>query len=234
MRPDSILLFAALLPVALLLRYIYRKDTIEKEPPMLLLRLFLFGVLACIPAATLEQAFGRMLDNALPPDSLEYHLINAFAVVALIEEGLKFLFLKQLTWHSWDFNYRFDGIVYAVFISLGFAAFENIFYVYGYGLTAALPRMVLAVPAHMGFAVYMGAFYGQARLAAIRGKRAKSRRNLAAALLVAVILHGFYDFCLFLNTSFTSLLFFLFVIIMYIVTVGFIRKQSREDSNFYL
>ncbi len=92
-----------------------------------------------------------------------YTILLAFLVVAVVEEGTKFVFLKLRTWRDPNFNFRFDGIVYAVFVSLGFAAFENINYVLGYGLTVALPRAVLAIPAHMGFAVFMGLFYGRGK-----------------------------------------------------------------------
>lgn len=74
------------------------------------------------------------------------------------------MFLHARTWRNPNFNYRFDGIVYAVFVSLGFAAFENIQYVLHYGLSVALPRAIFAVPGHMSFAVFMGLFYGRAKL----------------------------------------------------------------------
>lgn len=65
-------------------------------------------------------------------------ILLAFLVVAVVEEGTKFFFLHQKTWHSPYFNYRYDAIVYAVFVSLGFAAFENVKYIFNYGLSVAL------------------------------------------------------------------------------------------------
>ena len=154
----------------------------------------------------------------------------AFLVVAVVEEGAKFLFLRWRTWKDPNFNYRFDGIVYAVFLSLGFAAFENISYVMGYGLTVAFYRALLAIPAHMGFAVYMGYFYSRAKLCQDAGNTGGRRRNLWAAFLIAVVLHGFYDACAMMGTVLSTLLFAAFVITMYIVVIKFIKKESKADE----
>ena len=65
-----------------------------------------------------------------------------FVVVAISEEGFKYVLLKKRTWKSREFNCEFDGVVYAVFVSLGFALWENIFYVLSYGFATAVARLV--------------------------------------------------------------------------------------------
>jgi RsiW-degrading membrane proteinase PrsW (M82 family) len=147
-----------------------------------------------------------------------------------VEEGAKFLFLLWRTWRDPNFNYSFDGIVYAVFVSLGFAAFENISYVVGYGLTTAIARAVLAIPAHMGFAVFMGYFYARAKRCHDAGNAWGRRRNLWAAFITAVLLHGFYDACALLGTVLSLLLFLTFVIAMYIIVIRLVKKESKEDQ----
>ena len=154
----------------------------------------------------------------------------AFLVVAVVEEGAKYLFLLWRTWRDPNFNFSFDGIVYAVFVSLGFAAFENISYVVGYGLTTAVARAVLAIPAHMGFAVFMGYFYARAKRCHDQGNVAGRRRNLWAAFLVAVLLHGFYDACALLGTVLSLLLFVAFVVAMYIIVIRLVKKESKADQ----
>ena len=158
-----IYLSAALLPALFLMRYIYRKDSIEKEPKGMLVGLVFLGVAAAVVAVIFETLGTNLLSNYLSADDPAYTIVLAFLVVAVVEEGAKYLFLVWRTWRDPNFNYRFDGIVYAVFVSLGFAAFENISYVMGYGLTTAVARALLAIPAHMGFAVFMGYFYGRAK-----------------------------------------------------------------------
>lgn len=223
-------ILAAVVPALFLMRYIYRKDTVEKEPGGLLVSLVFLGVAAALVAILLESFGEGFLSSFLAEDSPAYTIVSAFLVVAAAEEGAKFFFLKRRTWKDPNFNYRFDGIVYAVFLSLGFAAFENISYVMGYGLTAAILRAVLAIPGHMGFGVFMGLFYGRAKLCADRGDLAGKRRNLWAAYLSAVALHGFYDACALIGSVLSTLLFLAFVIVMYIVVIRMVKRQATNDA----
>ena len=105
---------AALLPAIYLMRYIYRKDTVEKEPPMLLMSLLIYGVIAALISIILENIGTKVLDSLMDQSTMGYTLVLAFAVVAVVEEGAKFAMLKRRTWNDMNFNYRFDGIVYAV------------------------------------------------------------------------------------------------------------------------
>ena len=222
-------LLAALLPALFLMRYIYRKDTIEKEPKGMLVGLVFLGVAAAVVAVIFETLGTSLLSRFLEPNDPAYTIVLAFLVVAVVEEGAKYLFLLWRTWRDPNFNYRFDGIVYAVFVSLGFAAFENISYVMGYGLTTAVLRAVLSIPAHMGFAVFMGLFYARAKFCQDTGDIRGRRRNLWAGYISAVLLHGFYDACALLGTLLSALLFLVFVIAMYIIVIRLVKKESRED-----
>ena len=223
-------LLAAMLPALFLMRYIYRKDTIEKEPRGMLIGLAFLGVAAALVAVIFETLGTSLLSRYLEEEDPAYTIVMAFLVVAVVEEGAKFLFLLWRTWRDPNFNYRFDGIVYAVFVSLGFAAFENVSYVMGYGLTAAGARALLAVPAHMGFAVFMGYFYARAKRCSDEGNVGGRRRNLWAGYLIAVLLHGFYDACALLGTLLSMLLFVAFVIAMYVIVIRFVKKESRTDA----
>ena len=225
-----IYLGAALLPALFLMRYFYRKDTIEKEPKGMLVGLVFLGVAAAVVAVILESLGINILSRFLAEGSPAYTIVMAFLVVAVVEEGAKFVFLLWRTWRDPNFNYRFDGIVYAVFVSLGFAAFENISYVVGYGLTTAVARALLAIPAHMGFAVFMGYFYARAKRCQDEGNAAGRRRNLWAAFFVAVLLHGFYDACALLGTLLSALLFLAFVVAMYIIVIRLVKKESKNDQ----
>lgn len=224
-----ILVVAALFPAFFLLRYIYKRDKVEKEPPSLLAKLFFLGVLSALPACLLEYFGEDILSRYVSADSPKYSIILAFLIVAVIEEGIKLFCLKKKTWNDPNFNYRFDGIVYAVFVSLGFAAIENVLYVFSYGLSVALPRALLAVPGHMGFAVFMGAAYGSAAQCRAQGRYAAMRFNLFLSFLIPVLLHGFYDACAMLNTESSMLFFYLFVVVMYIVVIRRVKRASAKD-----
>ena len=229
MTPLLRFLAVYILPAAFLLRYIYRHDTVEKEPPGLLFKLLVMGVLAALCSGVLERLGETVLNALVDPGSPVYTIILAFLVVALVEEGMKYLLLKRCTWRDPNFNYRFDGIVYAVFVSLGFAAFENIQYVLNYGLSVALPRALLAVPGHMSFAVFMGLFYGRAKLCEAYSYRRGMKRNLLTGYLVAVFLHGFYDTCAMIGSAVSTMVFLVFVGIMYFWVFRLLKRESSND-----
>ena len=225
-----IYVLAAVIPAALLMRYVYKHDRIEREPPWLLGSLVLLGVAAALVSIVLELLGQSILDSLVSTDNPKYILLLAFLVVAAVEEGTKFFFLYRRTWRDANFNYRFDAIVYAVFVSLGFAAFENIKYVFNYGLSVALPRALLAIPGHMGFAVFMGFFYGRAKLCFTFGDRSGCRFDLILGYLAAVFLHGVYDTCCMTGTTRSTLVFVVFVLAMYLAVYFLIKHEAKTDA----
>jgi len=225
-----IYVLAAILPAIFLMRYVYRQDSIEKEPPQLLLSLILMGILAALASIVLELIGESVLPQLVSTESRVYVIALAFGVVAVVEEGTKFFFLYRRTWHDPNFNYRFDGIVYAVFTSLGFAAFENVKYVFHYGLGVAAPRALLAIPGHMGFAVFMGYFYGRAKLWHDVGNEGRALADLVLGYLSAVFLHGFYDSCAMISTTTSTIVFLVFVAVMYLTVFRLIRREARNDT----
>lgn len=202
----------------------------DKEPPNLLFHLLLMGVVAALASIVLEQIGTTILNSFVSPENPAYVIFLAFLVVAVVEEGTKFYLLHRRTWKNPNFNYRFDAIVYAVFVSLGFAAFENIGYVFGYGITVAPARALLAIPGHMSFAVFMGYFYGRAKLFFDYGDKEKSRTNLWLAYLSAVFLHGFYDSCAMIGSAGSTIVFVVFIILMYLAVYRMIKSESHTDA----
>lgn len=226
----AIYVLAAVLPAIFLMRYVYRQDKIEKEPANLLVSLIGKGILAALAAIVLEFLGQSILNALVDPENPIYVYLMAFLVVAAVEEGTKFFFLYRRTWRDPNFNYRFDAILYAVFVSLGFAAYENIRYVFRLGLSVSLPRALLSVPGHMGFAVFMGAFYGRARRCHSRGNDSGRKANLALSYLFPVFLHGVYDTCCMLGTETATLVFVVFVLAMYLIVYRLLRRESRTDG----
>ena len=222
----------AILPAIFFMIYIYRNDDKEKEPPLLLLKCIIGGLLS-VPIAIILEMIAEsvviyLLENVVSATRVNYGVLTAI-FVGLIEEGAKFFFLYKFTWKDKAFNYRFDGIVYAVFVSLGFAALENIFYVFNYGTGVALQRALLTIPGHMSFAVYMGLYYGHAKVSeAVNNPDAKSL-NLKAAYAFAVLLHTIFDATLMVESDIGLIIFFIFVIILDIVVYRTIRFESKND-----
>ena len=178
-------------------------DKVEKEPLGLMAAVFFFGAMTTISAVFLEWLGGTLLDMIFSSQNIPYLLLNNFFVVAVAEEAGKFFVLKKSTWNNDEFGFAFDGIVYSVCASLGFATIENIMYVVGqgpfYGLQTAIMRAVLSVPGHCIFGVFMGTYYGIAKGYECRGGFDKMKTYTYKAFWVPVMLHGLYDFCLSVN-----------------------------------
>ena len=224
-----ILLAAAVLPAVYLLSQVYKMDSIEKEPWTLLRKLLLFGALSGIPAALVESLLTGVLMNVLTQGTVLFNLAAGFIVAALVEESFKFFFLYKFTFTSPDFNYRFDGVVYAVFVSMGFAILENILYVFQGGLGVAVTRALLALPLHAACGVYMGIAYGQQKVNSLY--RTATFGSVAKACLpVPILIHGFYDFCAFLQNVPFTIIFVVFVIAVFVLTLKQLKKASREDA----
>ena len=233
---DLILTAAAAAPAIVLMAYIYRKDGIEHEPIRLLLALFLGGCVSVVPVMVCEL-FADSLLLSMFGDSVIYIFMENFFGVALMEEGWKLIFLIAIAWKSKHFGYLFDGIVYAVFVSLGFALVENILYVTGEGslgdgLALAGSRALLSVPLHCFCGVFMGFFFGQAKDAKINGDKSAYKHAKVMAITVPVAIHGFYDFCLSMDSELLIIVFFIFVVAMYVYAFKRVAASAKEDRAF--
>ncbi len=221
----------SIIPSIILFAIVWKYDTVEKEPPALLWKLFFCGALTTI-SAVIIGLLGEGILNVFISDqsSLLYLFIDNFILTALVEEGGKYFVLKKITWKNREFNYTFDGVVYAVAVSLGFATLENILYVFENGVGTAITRAVFSVPGHVIDAVFMGYFYGLARYAEGVGEEKEVRMYLKEALLIPVVMHGFYDFCLSTDSMAFMLLFFVYEIVITVITVKQFKKLSKTDT----
>ena len=225
-----ILIAAAVIPALVLLVRIYKLDRLEPEPPRLLFTLVGLGVISTSLASLSEQLGDFVLAFFVPEQSRLYSILLYFGVVAFSEEGAKYVLLKRRTWRSPEFNCQFDGVVYGVFVSLGFALWENIGYVAMFGLSTAAVRAVTAIPGHACFGVFMGVWYGMAKRREGAGDAAGSKRMRVRALLIPALLHGFYDFVASRESAAGSLVFIVFVILMFVTAYRLVRHVSDNDS----
>lgn len=215
------LLIVSLAPVVIIASYIYYRDKYEKEPIRLLLFALIAGGLTVIPILFLEQFLSSFV-------GLFYGLIaaawKAFVVAAFSEELFKYIALYLLIWKSPEFNEKFDGIVYATYISLGFAAVENVLYVMEGGLTTGVMRAITAVPAHAVFGITMGFYFGLAKFY-------KKERSILMwkALGFPILLHGIYDFILFTGIQWLTIVFVAFVVYLYVSGLKRIKELSKQS-----
>jgi len=223
-----ILLTIAVAPVAIILFYIYLRDKYQKEPIKVLLKSFFVGIIIILPVILIEGALDNYWETKMEAQvhKLYTAFYSGFIVAAFTEEVFKFVALYWLIWRSKFFDERFDGIVYAVFVSLGFAAIENIAYVLQSGFGTGILRAFTAVPAHALFGVTMGFYFGLAKF--FPEKRAYL---LSMSVLIPVVLHGIYDFILMSGETLLLLLFMPFMWFLWRKGMKYM-KQMSESSQF--
>ena len=225
----GVLIAAAVIPAVVLLVRIYRLDRLEPEPGRLLLGLVLLGVVSTLLASLSEQLGDFVLAFFVPEQSRLYSILLYFGVVAFSEEGFKYLLLKRQTWRSPHFNCLFDGVVYATFVSLGFALWENIGYVLRFGFATAVARAITAVPGHACFGVFMGVWYGVAKRKELAGNPGASRASRFFAVLVPALLHGLYDYIATQQTEELTGVFLGFVALLFLVAYVLAVRTARHD-----
>lgn len=227
------ILLLAFIPIFVIAVYIYKRDKFNKEPLKELLKAFAAGMFSAVVVILIHE----ILD--LSGVDIETNVfLRAFVSAAVIEECSKFFFFYKLFWNNPNFDERFDGIVYAVYVSLGFAFVENVLYIYqdvGQAVSIARARAFFAVPAHTLFAIAMGYGAGIARFS-----RKRASLYLVSGLVWAILLHGIYDFLLMYSSDLASvnetfsafivMLFYIFVIIMWVVGFRRMKKLNEEDQ----
>ena len=225
-----ILILAAVIPAVFLMIKVYRSDRIEKESGYLLRSLVVVGILSTILALIEERAGEWLLSLFVPQNTLMYQIILYFVIVAIAEESSKYIFLKRKTWTKYEFNCQYDGVVYAVFVSLGFALWENINYVLSYGFSTAIVRAVTAIPGHACFGVFMGVFYGIARKEINRGNVVGSKIFRILSVAIPALLHGTYDFIATMEYSIGGFYFAAFVVILFVISFALVNYSSKNDE----
>ena len=219
-----------ILPAILIIYMVYRMDKLEKEPKPLIKILLLCGVGSTFLTLLLGAIPNSIMDMSLDENSVLYNVLRAFVMAGLIEETSKYIMLRIGTYKKRAFNCLFDGIVYAVTVSMGFALFENILYVLDGGWTTAILRALTAVPGHACDAIFMGFFYGYAKKYQILGDKKKEKKYTLLSILSAAIVHGIYDCILMVEFKGQIFVFIAFIIILYISCIVFLKKASKNDE----
>jgi len=214
------ILSAGVAPGLALLSYFYLRDEYEPEPISFVLRTFVYGALLVFPIMFIQHVLE--IEHLLKSD-----LINAFLSSSLLEEFFKWFILFYVVYQHVEFDEPFDGIVYGVAVSLGFATVENIFYLIANGIEHAMSRALLPVSSHALFGVIMGFYIGKAKFT--EGNKAKW---VLFSLLLPFILHGSYDFIL---ISLEHWLFIIFPFMIFLWWFGLrkVKKAKILSANHF-
>lgn len=224
------LILLAILPSIIIGLIIYKVDYREKEPKKELLKAFLMGFLSIIVTLIISAIFN--INNIEINDGFLNVLIYSFLGVALIEEFSKWicscLFLRK----NKNFDYMFDGIVYTTFVSLGFATIENILYTISGGILTGLIRAITTVPAHAFFGIASGYYLSLAKKSKHSGSKVKQYSYLFLSLFIPFLFHGFYDFCLFTQNEILFLVYIVFEVTLYFISIYRVKKMIKMEARF--
>lgn len=231
MTYNWILIVSAVVPAIILIGKVYKADKLDKESPALIKSLVLMGIISTFFALISERILSALLVRLVSYESPLYNVLLYFIVVGFSEETAKYVLLKRKTWRDREFNCQFDGVVYAVTVSLGFALWENITYVMMYGFGTALVRAVTAVPGHACFGVFMGIFYGQAKRYDYLRCGTASRFCRVMAVVVPALIHGSYDYIASMEVENAGWYFVIFVAVLFVVSYAMVVNASRKDRR---
>lgn len=185
------ILLVALTPVLVLLFYIYRKDKDQPEPKKEMAKAFLYGVVSVFVSLCISTLFSQMGLFDIECNSIDDAIRFSFFGAAIPEEIAKYLMLLLFLRKCNYFDQRMDGIVYAVCVSLGFAALENVMYLVGNYDTwvyLGISRALTAIPGHFVFGILMGYYYSLRTFDTGSFVNAKYK-----VLLIPILVHGIYD-----------------------------------------
>lgn len=231
----GILLFLAILPVLLILLFVYNKDK-TKEPLSLLLILFISGFGSCLLVLLISFLMGKIipfLSSSLSEMNFLQVLFYAFIGVALIEELCKWVMVRFLGYNHKEFDEIYDIIVYSIFVSLGFAFVENIIYIMSsVKLSTAILRAISAVPSHACDAIFMGYYLSIAKQYSERNNKDLEKKNMILSIVVPTILHGIYDFCIMSGYTVLLFVFLIFVIFLYVISISKLKFMAEANRKF--
>lgn len=214
------ILSAAVAPGFSLLAFVYLKDRFDSEPFSKVLRTFILGALLVFPIMFIQYAFEQEGVAQTP-------FLKSFLLSGALEEFFKwFIFLYAIYKHT-EFEGRYDGIVYGVSISLGFATVENLLYLLANGISLAFLRALFPVSCHALLGVLMGYYMGRAKVGAVKNQY----KVLTVALLIPAILHGFYDIVLEVQSSNVIYVLIPFMIMLWFMALHKIKTTNQRREN---
>ncbi len=211
--------------------YIFFRDQYNPEPRKHLLISFMLGVLSAVPAIVLQYLL-LPLEAYFLSATIVSIAIKAFFIVAFTEESCKYFMLRYYAYRQPEFDEPFDGIVYGVMVSMGFATIENVAYVMQFGFATAIIRMFISVPAHACFGILMGYHVGRAKF-----HSGHPFPYLMRGLFLAIFFHGSFDFFLFLKDSdyikehVSDLYLVTCAVVMLVIGIGLAIKAIREHEQ---
>lgn len=220
-----LLIILSIIPAVVLLWYFNKQDKGKPEPKKLKWKIFGWGVLAAVFAVIIElnvEGLYQYLGITQQTNFWLYILLTAFITAAFVEEAMKLWVVKTHAFKNKHFDEVMDGITYTIIASMGFATFENIFYVVDGGFGIAIIRALISVPAHALFSGIMGYYIGKAKFAT----PGESRNLIWKGFGLAILYHGLFDFFLFSQSA------LMFLVLPLMIVMGLHLKSKIKQAQF--
>ncbi|XOB40275.1 MAG: PrsW family intramembrane metalloprotease [Candidatus Nealsonbacteria bacterium] len=230
----SVYIFFGILPSFLWLQFYLRRD-VKPEPKSMILKIFFYGMLLTLPALFFETIFYEKIKllNLSPFVTL---ILSMFVGVALVEEFLKFLVVKEKILNDPEFDEPVDAMIYMIIAALGFAAGENLLILsplirpvfWGEIFKISLLRFLGATFLHALSSAIIGFFIGLSFF-----EKQKRGKLLTIGFLLAVLLHGFYNFSIIEMEKGSEILipFSLLMISAVFISFGFKKLKKIDISH---
>lgn len=236
-----LLIIFGLLPSFIWLLFYLRKDA-HPESNRQIIRIFFYGILIVIPAILLELGFFSLISKfvdklgeievIIPP--LLISILYIFIGVALVEEVLKYLVVRYKVLNNPECDEPLDVMLYMIISALGFAALENILFLFPAGPHFSIGEVLI-----ISFSRFVGATFLHALSSGIVGyflalsifETKKRVRLLVSGLSLATLLHGLYNFSILKVEGNLRLLILIIILITlaFIVSLGF-KKLKKIES----
>ncbi|QSS98489.1 intramembrane metalloprotease PrsW [Pontibacillus sp. ALD_SL1] len=214
------ILSAAVAPGFALMSFFYLKDRFDSKPFSIVFRTFVMGSLLVFPIMFIQYAFET-------EDVLQYPATKSFLLSGGLEEFFKWFIFMYAVYKQDHFEGRYDGIVYGVSISLGFATVENILYLLANGVEVAFLRALFPVSSHALFGVMMGYYLGKAKT----HRKKSSIYVVWLALVTPILLHGLYDYILEIWKSTWQYTLTPFMIILWLIALRKVKKANMVHAD---
>jgi len=193
------------LPSLIWLFYYLRKD-LHPEPKRRIIEVFIYGILVTVPVFLLQTQLAALLEQLGWLGWFDRYLVLAdvlkwFVVIAFTEELLKYLAVKLTILNSSAVDEPLDVMLYMVVVALGFAALENIFYLFSPIDNLSLD-VIVKTTVSISFIRFVGATFLHTLCSGILGycialsycQPSKKFLFTFWGILLATLLHGLYDF----------------------------------------
>lgn len=212
------LLTAAIAPGIALLAYFYLKDRYDYEPIHMVIRVFLLGFLIVFPIMIIQHGFVLWWGNN--------PYVYSFLISSGVEEFVKWFVLYHMIYNHVEFDEHYDGILYAVAVSLGFATIENVMYAWlnQTSFSQMLVRALLPVSGHALFGVIMGYYMGKAKFLGGR-----SRKYLMYSIGLPLFWHGAYDLILMMSTRYWLWFIVPLMLFLWYYGMGKVRRANARS-----